>query len=123
MKMIDRLTDAGINAQDYAALRRISNTLHRWHERECGTATGCIDRDDVTGKPYWLDSRTLRQTPIRDLETGALKRLNRIMARYPGLFAYVQGDPRGRALYIVRASDIPAGRSLSEFYIRGIAVF
>jgi hypothetical protein len=25
-------------------------TLHRWHELECGTDNGCIERDETTGK-------------------------------------------------------------------------
>ena len=33
---IDALRAAGINYEDACALRRISMTLHRWHELECG---------------------------------------------------------------------------------------
>ena len=47
-----------------------------------------------------------RYTRIPDRERGALKRLAKIMApRYPQLKSYVQGDPRGASLYIMREGD------------------
>lgn len=114
--MLSSLTSAGIDYEDALRLRRISRTLHRWHEMECGTDRGAIERDEQTGIPYF---RTVKGTRYRtrDMETGALKRLDAIMARYPHLKAYVQGDPRGCALYI-----LPAGVS-EDSYHNGIAVY
>jgi hypothetical protein len=37
------------------------------------------------------------------------------MARYPSLRAYIQGDPRGASLYIMRPDD--------REYSQGIAVY
>lgn len=116
------LLNAGISVADAEALRRISMTLHRWHERECGTDGGCIERDETTGKTFWLNSTTGRRWPIPDRETGARKRLAAIMARYPTLRAYVQGDPRGAALYILRPEDAPLGAEDSS-YSRGLVVY
>jgi hypothetical protein len=148
---IDRLREAGISRDDAEALRRIAMTLHRWHELECGDsndyASWCITRgkqtlgpkDPATGKRAWLfehdDNGTpfeerhihtenkARYTPIADRERGALKRLAAIMARYPGFASYVQGDPRGAALYIMRPGDVKEGDDLSSVYTRGIAVY
>ena len=64
-----------------------------------------------------------RRFPVPDRETGALKRLAAIMARYPQLSAYVQGDPRGAALYILRPGDVPEGGQADAYYSRGIAVY
>lgn len=116
--------------QDANALRRISMTLHRWHELECGTGDGAIERDEKTGVPYWYNanSRYLgandprAYSRIPDREAGAIKRLNAIMARYPSLAYYVQGDPRGAALYILRPGDVPAGENTDAYYSRGIVV-
>ena len=58
-----------------------------------------------------------------DREKGAKKRLQAILARYPGFSAYVQGDPRGAALYVLRPGDVPAGADVSSCYNRGIAVY
>lgn len=44
------------------------------------------------------------------------------MTNYPQLRAYIQGDPRGCALYILRADDIGPGESIDSVYTRGIAV-
>ena len=44
------------------------------------------------------------------------------MERYPGFGAYVQKDPRGAALHILRPGDVPAGEDVSSYYSRGIAV-
>lgn len=120
---IGTLIRAGISWDDAHALRRISMTLHRWHELECGTENGCVERDETTGKTYWLNAMTGRRYPVADRETGARKRLAKIMAKYPGLSAYIQGDPRGAALYILRPDDVPAGQDADAYYSRGLAVY
>ncbi len=84
-------------------------TLRRWFELECGSSDGCIERDEATGKPYFYrsnhsyldphDPRARYRTP--DKETGAKKRLASIMAKYPTLTSYIQGDCRGASLYIL----------------------
>jgi hypothetical protein len=112
---------------DAESLRRISMTLHRWHELECGIDNGAIERDETTGKPYWRptngDSEFQKgRWPVADREAGALKRLAAIMARYPSLTSYVQSDPRGCALYILRPGDVPAGEKAESYYSRGLAV-
>jgi len=121
--MLSCLTRAGIAHDDAMALRRISMTLHNWHEKECGFEYSCLERDEVTGKPFWVNSRTMRRSPIADLERGALKRLNTIMAKYPNLSTYVQGDPRGAALYILRPGDVPEGEDVDSYYSRGLPVY
>lgn len=107
--MLTSLQGFGISLDDSLALRRISMTLHRWHELECGDDTGHIEQDETSGKWYsvrWnaYSGKEYRYR-IADREKGALKRLNAIMARYTDLAAYVQGDPRGAALYIYRRND------------------
>jgi hypothetical protein len=121
--MLDQVRSTGISLDDAMALRRISMTLHRWHELECGIDGGCIERDETTGKAYWLNSRSGRRSPAVDREAGALKRLKAIMARYPKLSAYVQGDPRGASLYILRPGDVPEGADVDGYYSRGVAVY
>lgn len=119
----------GFSIADAESLRRISMTLHRWHELECGTDNGAIERNEDTGKCYWLHYRTYGagdrafRSPIADRETGALKRLAKIMAKHPDLRSYVQGDPRGCALYILRPGDVPEGENAESYYSRGIAVY
>lgn len=128
---IETLTRAGISYEDACALRRIAMTLHRWHELECGDGNGCIERDEKTGIPYWhnANSRYLgandrrAYSRIPDREKGALKRLAAIMRRYPALSSYVQGDPRGAALYILRPGDVPDGADVDSYYSRGLAVY
>lgn len=139
---IDRLRAAGISREDAEALRRVSMTLHRWHELECGDsnnyASWCITRGrkeggefihDEDGKPF--EERLIhtenkaRYTAIPDRERGALKRLAAIMARYPGFAFYVQGDPRGAALYIMPPGEMASREPgwLEANYNRGIAVY
>lgn len=132
-----------------ASLRRINSTLRRWYELECGTDNGAIERDDATGKPFWI-SYTRRylgandarmRLPVADREAGALRRLASIIKarndRMPALSVvmlpdraapnvlttYIQTDPRGAALYILRPGDIPAGTSTESCYTRGVCVF
>lgn len=121
------LQTLGITWDDATALRRIAMTLHRWSELECGSDNGCIERDEATGKPFWRSAYHYggagrpRQW-LADREKGALKRLAKVMARYPTIEAYIQGDPRGAPLYILRPGDVPAGQRAESYYNRGIAV-
>lgn len=112
----------GVDDVDARALRRISMTLHRWHELECGTDSGCIERDEETGIPFWRTDNG-RRYPALDRETGALKRLAKIMTRYPMLSFHVQGDPRGCALYLLRHGDVPERGDPDAYYSRGVAVY
>jgi hypothetical protein len=120
---IPYLVKAGIEVSDAYALRRIAMTLHRWSELECGVDGGGIERDETTGKVCWYDSRTRQRWPYPDRETPALKRLAAIMARYPMLGYYIQGDPRGASLYILRPGDIPEGEHAESYYSNGVAVY
>lgn len=122
---VEQLVHAGIERQDALALRRIAMQLHRWHELECGVENGGVERDETTGKTYWCSSYSGNRTPCADRETNALKRLAKIMRMYAyrGLKAFVQGDPRGAALYILRPGDVPDGLTEDACYNRGIAVY
>jgi hypothetical protein len=120
---ISPLVNAGINLTDALQLRKISITLHTWHEHECN---GTIQRDGANGdgKPFWYSDITHKRIGrTADRERGALKRLDKIMSNYPDLTAYVQGDPRGASLYILRAKDVPEGGDIAAYYSRGLAVY
>lgn len=104
LKLAERLGSLGVSADDSAELLSVERALHRWSERECN---GDIETDD--DGTAWAVCRfgvgsSRRRTP--NLEARALRKLGRIMASYPGLAAYVQGDPRGVALYLYRVSDL-----------------
>ena len=143
-----QLRALGFTRDESEQLRRISMTLRRWHERECGTDNGCIERDAETSKTYWLDSYSGRRYATPDRETGAKKRLSAIIARRNAritdehskdaelnihatcnaktsgiVSSYIQGDPRGAALYIIRQGDVPAGEDVGAYYSRGICVY
>lgn len=125
---LSRLQSLGINLDDALELRRISMTLSRWAELECGDsndyASWSIERDETTDKPYIVrhphSGAKSTRSPVADREKGALKRLAGIMSRYPDLMVYHQTDPRGASLYILRASD--AEENIESTYSRGLAV-
>jgi hypothetical protein len=137
--MDDALRGLGFTRDECDSLRRISMTLQRWHELECGTDNGCIERDETTNKPYlvsewgaqWGTGKRCRRA-IPDRETGARKRLAAIVAARNAslpkmglapVSTYVQTDPRGAALYIIRPGDVPAGADVGAYYSRGICVY
>lgn len=162
-RQANQLRALGFTADEAEALRRISLTLHRWHELECGDSNAygswAIERDENgDGPPFMVrhhyahghgKDRTTR-TPIADRERGAMRRLEAIVkARnmrqlralsdedsqhrrasaeaeeraLKDVAAYVQTDPRGCALYILRPGDVPSGGDPSAYYSRGIAVY
>ena len=114
--------DLGILYDDAETLRRCSMTLHRWAELECGDSnpwgSWAIERDETTGKPFMVtypNEGKTRRRAIPDRETGALRRIKRILEP-SGLHYYHQTDPRGAALYIAKEP------LTAENYNRGIAV-
>lgn len=142
-RQADTLRALGFTSTEATALRRISRTLQQWAEHECN---GAIQRDGDygDGAPYWYNTNTGRKLyRAPDRERGALRRLSKIVdtrngraeirrAEYgpePGsphaepLDYYVQGDPRGAALYILRPGDVPEGQDPSAYYTRGICVY
>ena len=122
------LLSLGFTTDEAAALRRISLTLRRWHELECGLDNGCVERAE-DGKTYWRNSYTSRLSRFPDRETGARRRLAAIIqsrnerAAEPVLNTYIQTDPRGAALYILRPDDVPAGKDPAAYYSRGICIY
>lgn len=136
------LLSLGFTRDEAESLRRISMTLRRWHELECGDGNGCIERDEMSGIPQWRrsdDTGKLCGRPIPDREKGAKRRLAAIIGQRNGrpgivngefcaapagkLSAYIQTDPRGAALYIIRPGDIPECSSADSCYSRGICVY
>ena len=130
------LIDLGFTREEAEQLRRISIRLHTWYEQECGDGNGAIERDEESDKPYWLNATTGRRYPIRDMERGAKRRLQAIMeARNRRaedktgiiygdyLRVYLQTDPRGAALYLIRPGDVPDGAAVQSYYTRGICIY
>lgn len=131
------LLSLGFTRHEAEKLRRISLTLRRWHELECGVDSGVIERNDETGRPYFLSSMG-RRWPVADRERGARKRLGQIIGhrntrvwaagdapavREIAVRPYIQPDPRGAALYILRPGDVPEGCNPDSYYTRGICVY
>lgn len=132
------LMSLGFTRFEAEKLRRISMTLSRWYELECGNDYGCIERDDTTGRPYWLSNSTMRRSLVADREKGARKRLGHIIGlrntrawvesnapavHEVAVLPYIQTDPRGAALYILRPGDLREGDNVESCYTRGICVY
>jgi len=117
------LMTLGFTRDESDALRRISLTLRRWHELECGIDGGAIERDAKTDRPYFVASASGRRWPVADREGGAVRRLRKIMEQHPELGYYIQPDPRGAALYILRPGDVPANAPVESYYTRGLCVY
>ena len=102
-----RLELLNIEYRDVETLFRIERVLSRWSEEECN---GTIQRDGENGdgapRRYWEDGRGEHHKGniVPDRERGALRRLAEFAVKYPKLYFYNQGDPRGCAVYVV---DIP----------------
>ena len=122
-EVIERLARIGIGYDDAQRFRRIAMTLHNWHEQECGTEHGHIERDETTGKPTWHNAWNENRWPMADREKGALKRLASLMGKYPHLMEYVQTDPRGASLYLLRRTDLDGDLNIDSYYSRGTAIY
>lgn len=114
-----------------------------------GRKVGGVFAHDDDGKPFMEHHHyrhgrgqdSVTYTPLADREAGARRRLKAIIDRVnlherhgdlPDgsgadragvLSAYVQTDPRGAALYILRPGDVPEGQDAESYYTRGICVY
>lgn len=81
---------------------------------------------DEKGIPYlerhYHNENKAHHSRIPDRERGAIKRLDTIIAQYPALRYYLQPDPRGGTLYLIRPGDIPEGSKVEECYSRGVFI-
>lgn len=118
------LADLGFTQEQAATLRRASNTLRHWYEAECN---GEIQRDETSEVPYRYNTNSgKRRYKVADLEKGALKRIAAIVATAPAHKVegfYIQSDPRGASLYILRPDDVPEGKDADAYYSNGICVY
>ena len=130
LEMLNRVQRRGLSLDDALAVRRIAMTLTRWYELK-GDGNGYIERDETTGKPYYVNCNSRyfgandprARWPIPDREKGAIRRLDKIMARYPGLKYYLQTDPRGASLYLYDPAQLN-GRDVDCCYSSiGTAVY
>ena len=131
LEMLNRVQRRGLSLDDALAVRRIAMTLTRWYELKCGDGNGYIARDETTGKPYYVNCNSRYLSPndprarwsVPDRERGAIRRLDKIMARYPELAYYLQTDPRGASVYLYRPEDLD-GRDIDWCYSSiGTAVY
>jgi len=156
-RQMDTLRALGFTREEAEALRRISMTLHRWYELECGDSNNygswSIERDENgDGPPFMVHHHyrhgqgndTTTKTRIPDRESGAKRRLHVILtarnarigdtdelyihascaAKVTGpVSSYIQTDPRGAALYILRPGDVPEGGSVEGYYSRGVCIY
>ena len=140
------LETLGFTATESQTLRRISMTLSRWAENEC---EGLIERDENrNNRPFWSNPGTGQHfvAPVADKERGATTRLKTIVSTRNqrvitstiepttlqgclnqvldvSLSYYVQGDPRGAMVYILRPGDVPDGADVDSYYSRGVCVY
>jgi hypothetical protein len=146
-KQAATLQALGFTSEEAEQLRRISMTLQRWHELECNAD---VQRDETTGQVFVVHHHqyghvrandSVTRTRIADRENGAKKRLAAILkarnerpyvqnTEYYGLrpnneplSAYIQTDPRGAALYIIRPGDVRNGQDVESCYTNGICVY
>lgn len=116
-RLTERLANAGVPIPMVPELLRLERRLRRWHEMECGTDRGHIERDSE-GRPSFV-GQTGRSYRIRDSEKACLARLEQLLGKLTNPY-YVQTDPRGCALYFVPVANITG--PLETCYSRGIAV-
>ena len=90
----------GISGYDYNALARLSGSLRRWHEMQCGTDGGVVSVDDA-GVATWQPSNGGPTAKITNKGALLEHRVFDLCVRL-GVTYYIQGDPRGCALYLSR---------------------
>lgn len=128
--LVKQLADAGISFDDALALRKISMTLHRWHELECGDgnqwASWCIVRGHWDTRPskFW-DGEGKRPEPVFAYDDAGKPYLEKHLhsenhARYT-LIADRENGAKRRLARIM--SRYPALRAYIQTDPRGCALY
>lgn len=128
-RLFVQMHNLGFTPSETSTLLKCEWVLHRWAELECGTGDGHIERDEATGKPFFVNDRSRYVDPkdprsrraIPDREASTYRRIEKLMERHPGLWWYHQTDPRGCAVYVGKVADL-GDRELSAHYTQGVAV-
>lgn len=108
---------------DIAKLLRIEKKLRRWHELQCGADAGHVEEVGEEGSGNWeFVNRHGHRSPIRNATEQARKTLNAFKTVDPDLLFYVQTDPRGCALYLLKKSQVESGEDVNAVYSRGVAI-
>jgi hypothetical protein len=104
-------------AVEWASLKRLAKTIHRWNEDECNGAIQWHGDNEETPKRYFQDRCgcfTVVGPTIQDKEKQSLESARKIAAKH-GLSIYHQADPRGCSLYVYSVHDLK-GRKIDECY-------
>ncbi len=121
--MAAKAMQLGLSSAEVSQLVRINSTLHTWGEHECN---GVIQRDEDTGKCYWvydmMHGRGYSRDPTSDRETGAIKRAKAIADSH-GLGFYHQSDPRGVQVYLYRPENLDGLDIESCYSSVGVAIY
>ena len=117
----------GMTAENLAQCYRLERALRKWHELECGTADGGVEYDDVDDGELlptctFYRPRTGTRSKFKNQYPVLMRRLERLRADMPSITFYVQGDPRGAALYALRPGDVPVGEDVNSWYTRGVCL-
>lgn len=123
LRLAQSLAHFNLSPDDIAKLLRIEKKLRRWHELQCGVDAGRVEEVGGEGSGKWeFVNRHGNRSPIRDAGKQARKALNACTAGNPDLIFYVQTDPRGYALYLLKKSQVETGEDVNAVYNRGVAI-
>lgn len=123
LRLAQSLAHFKLSPDDIAKLLRIEEKLRRWHELRCGIDAGHVEEIGSEGSGKWeFVNRHGHRSPIRDAGKQARKALNAFTAENPDLIFYVQADPRGCALYLLKKSQVDSGEDVNAVYNRGVAI-
>jgi hypothetical protein len=123
LRLAQSLAHFKLSPEEIAKLLRVEKKLRRWHELQCGVEAGHVEEIGGEGSGKWeFVNRHGYRSPIRDAGKQAEKALNAFTDENSDLFIYVQPDPRGCALYLLKKSQVESGEELSAVYMRGVAI-
>ena len=98
---------APFSTAEWASLKKLAKTIHKWNVDECNGAIQWEGDNEEIPRRYYLDNYgtyTKAGPIIVDKENQALESARKIAGRH-GLSIYHNTDPRGCSLHIYNAAD------------------
>lgn len=96
------LEEVGFSFEEIMELRRLSRCFRRFFER----LRNDVYYSEDDGKYYRMCANSKIVTRYPDLKRRYLKKLRAVFANHPNLTYYIQQDPRGSSLYVIKKTDL-----------------
>lgn len=122
-RKVQEFAALGVAAADFRKLCRLERLLHKWGEDVCNGVVSVGEGGEAYRHFGATNYSASGDFPINNDETFVLLKVKALLQKYPALWFYHQGDPRGCALYVGKREGCDVPSLESHYSTSGHAVY